>query len=183
MTVLIIDTTTERGLIALGDRHGNIVMEKRFPPGHQNSDHLFTLLIEMKVVPKLLTLIVCAVGPGSYTGIRVGAVVAKTLSFLNNIPLVGVCTLNGFPKPALIDAKMGGAYIAKGDSWEKMSLENALEVVGRGVVYTPNATQLTLKVPDVQWKECYPSAEQLLRYGLYSIDGASTCGDLLIQYQ
>jgi tRNA threonylcarbamoyl adenosine modification protein YeaZ len=183
MTVLIIDTTTERGLIALGDMQGNVVKEKRLPPGYQNSDHLFPVLIEMKVVPKDLELIVCAAGPGSYTGIRVGAVVAKTLSFLNNISLVGVCTLRGFPEPSLIDAKAGGAYIRNGDSWVRLPLTEALEQVGTGPVFTPNASQLHVKAPNVQWKECYPSAEQLLKVGLESIEEASQKGDLVIQYQ
>lgn len=182
MTVLIIDTTTERGLVALGNFDGTIVAEKRLPAGFQNSDHLFPTIQELEIKPETLVLIICAVGPGSFTGIRVGAVVAKTLSFVNKVPLVGVCTLEGFAAPALIDAKMGGAYVLQNGQWERMPLELALEVVGAGVVHTPNASLLKIKAPSVQWEECYPSAERYLAIGLAKAAEGSTDGDLEILY-
>lgn len=182
MTVLIIDTTTERGLVALGTLEGKIITEKRLPAGFQNSDHLFPTLKELNVNPKTLVLIICAVGPGSYTGIRVGAVVAKTLSYVNKIPLVSVCTLDGFAAPALIDAKMGGAYVIDNGKWERLPLERALELVGNGEVFTPNATLLLAKAPLVQWKECYPSAEKYLKIGLERLPSGTTNGDLEIYY-
>lgn len=38
--------------------------------------------------------IAVAIGPGSYTGLRVGLAVAKGLSLANQIPLIGVPTLD-----------------------------------------------------------------------------------------
>lgn len=182
MTILVIDTSTERGLVALGSPEGHIVAEKRLPPGYQNSDHLFPTLQELGIAEKKLTLIVCSIGPGSFTGIRVGAIVAKTLSFARQIPLVGVCTLEGFESPALVDAKMGGAYVLENGKWARMPLEKALEIVGSGVVHTPNAALLQTKAPSVQWNECYPSAEKYLRLGLGKVAEATINGDLTIDY-
>lgn len=182
MTVLIIDTSTERGIVALGNEEGVVIAEKRLPPGYQNSDHLFPTLQELDFDPAKLKLIVCAVGPGSYTGIRVGAVVAKMLSFVHQIPLIGVGTLEGFPAPALVDAKSGGAYVLADGAWQRMPLDAALEVVGTGVVYTPSAVQLKVKAPSVQWKECYPSAEKLLKIGLARRPESSTEGNLVLAY-
>lgn len=38
--------------------------------------------------------IIVTQGPGSYTGIRIGVTLAKTLAFTKNIPLIGVSTLH-----------------------------------------------------------------------------------------
>ena len=182
MTVLIIDTSTERGLVALGNEMGVVTSEKRLPPGYQNSDYLFPALQALNVDFKELTLIVCAVGPGSFTGIRVGAAVAKALSFSLHVPLIGVNTLKGFPLPALIDAKSGGAYVLDKDTWLRLPLEAALEKVGHDKVYTPNASQLRLKALGVEWVECYPSAEKLLHLGVANKTAAQVDGSLSIEY-
>lgn len=51
------------------------------------------LLQECNVKPKELNKIVVAAGPGSYTGVRIGVTVAKTLAWALNIPIVGVSSL------------------------------------------------------------------------------------------
>ncbi len=182
MTVLIIDTTTESGIVALGTMDGKITAEKKLPAGYQNSDHLFPVLQELGVKATDLEMIVCATGPGSYTGIRVGAVVAKTLSYTHKIPLVGVCTLEGFPEPALIDAKMGGAYILHHGKWARLPLEEALTALDATSVYTPNATLLATKAHTIEWHECYPSAERYLQKGIRLLPNATTNGELQIDY-
>jgi tRNA threonylcarbamoyladenosine biosynthesis protein TsaB len=78
-----------------------------------------SLLAECDVVPKELDLIVVAKGPGSYTGVRIGVTIAKTLAWTLNIPLVGVSSLEvlaanakyfgGFISP-LFDARRGQIY-------------------------------------------------------------------------
>ncbi|MGP7819576.1 tRNA (adenosine(37)-N6)-threonylcarbamoyltransferase complex dimerization subunit type 1 TsaB [Niallia sp. 01092] len=51
------------------------------------------LMKECDIKPKELTKIVVAKGPGSYTGVRIGVTIAKTLAWTLNIPLVGVSSL------------------------------------------------------------------------------------------
>lgn len=63
--------------------------------------------------------IAVAKGPGSYTGIRIGVTIAKTLAWTLKVPLVGVSTLrlmaatpryfNGYIVP-VIDARRGNIY-------------------------------------------------------------------------
>lgn len=79
-------------------------------------DHV---LKEVDLTPKQLDRIIVAKGPGSYTGVRIGVSVAKTLAWSLNIPLVGVSSLetlalngkyfNGFVSP-LFDARRGQIY-------------------------------------------------------------------------
>lgn len=67
-----------------------------------------------------LDLIVYAQGPGSFTGLRIGAGVAQGLSMALNIPLMGIPTLDAVasiaPKHpyvlAAIDARMGEVFYA-----------------------------------------------------------------------
>jgi len=78
------------------------------------------LLKDVDVKPSELTKIVVAEGPGSYTGVRIGVTIAKTLAWTLNIPLVGVSSLkvvaatvgryfNGVISP-LFDARRGQIY-------------------------------------------------------------------------
>lgn len=51
------------------------------------------LLEEVSIKPNELDRIVVAEGPGSYTGLRIGISIAKTLAWTLNVPLVGVSSL------------------------------------------------------------------------------------------
>ncbi len=120
MVALLIDTATERGIVALFDRE-KLLLSYELPIGLQNSLTLMPTvqkaLQEAGLTFQELSLLVAGVGPGSYTGIRVGAVVVKTLSFALQKPLVGVSTLSGLIPAqdgrfaALMDAKIGGIYL------------------------------------------------------------------------
>jgi tRNA threonylcarbamoyladenosine biosynthesis protein TsaB len=78
-----------------------------------------TLLSDCDTNPKELTKIVVAQGPGSYTGVRIGVTIAKTLAWTLQIPLSGVSSLevlaangryfNGLISP-LFDARRGQIY-------------------------------------------------------------------------
>ena len=51
------------------------------------------LMKECDMLPSDLTKIVVAKGPGSYTGVRIGVTIAKSLAWSLQIPLVGVSSL------------------------------------------------------------------------------------------
>ncbi|WP_394238938.1 tRNA (adenosine(37)-N6)-threonylcarbamoyltransferase complex dimerization subunit type 1 TsaB [Niallia oryzisoli] len=78
------------------------------------------LLFDCEMKPADLDKIVVAKGPGSYTGVRIGVTIAKTLAWALSIPLVGVSSLevlaagagryfNGCISP-LFDARRGQIY-------------------------------------------------------------------------
>ena len=67
-----------------------------------------------------LTRIAVAVGPGSFTGIRIGVSAARAIALARDLPVVGVSTLAAFAAPwlgmqqivaAAIDARHGNIYV------------------------------------------------------------------------
>lgn len=81
---------------------------------------LENLMATLQLPPTALQKIVVAKGPGSYTGLRIGVTLAKTLAWTLNIELVGVSTLEamaagkkeaGLVVP-LMDARRDNVYTA-----------------------------------------------------------------------
>ncbi len=126
---LLIETSTERGVLA-GVQGEDILFSEELPFGLNQSRFLMptltTILHANGWKGSDLTCVGVGIGPGSYTGIRIGAAVAQTLAYAWNVPLVGVSSLDGFVPSqenvafaAIIDARIGGAYIRKGYYSEK----------------------------------------------------------------
>lgn len=124
MLSLVIETSTDRGCLALFE--GQEERSKiRLPAGPQNAQSVLPQIEQLMTGQKIsladLKFLTVGVGPGSYTGMRVGAMVAKTLSYALKIPLVGISSLEGFIPTqsgqfaAIIDAKIGGAYYMIGE--------------------------------------------------------------------
>lgn len=107
--MLILETSCEMGCLVLAENERPI-RHKALPGGPELSR---TLALEVKNLLEETKpdLVAVGVGPGSYTGIRVGAALAKGLSYGWKVPLVGFCSLKAFgPPPVLVDARMGGFY-------------------------------------------------------------------------
>lgn len=69
-----------------------------------------------------LTAIAVSIGPGSFTGLRIGMATAKTMAYALGIPIVGVptmeglawnCPLDGVCLSAMLDAQKGNVYTAR----------------------------------------------------------------------
>ena len=52
------------------------------------------LLKQHKVLPKNLGLIIVCIGPGSFTGIRVGVATANAMAFVLDVPIIGIKAKN-----------------------------------------------------------------------------------------
>jgi len=93
MRVLAIDTAFKDGRIAFVI-DGKLVAEETLEAGHLESN-TFASVLKLGIQPDLsnIDLVALAAGPGSFTGLKIGAIVAKSLSFLQGKPLKGVGTL------------------------------------------------------------------------------------------
>ena len=123
MKILAIDTSNYTLGIALMD-HEKVIGEYITNLKKNHSVRVMPaiefLLKECEVSPADLTKIVVAKGPGSYTGVRIGVTIAKSLAWTLQIPLVGISSLEivaatvgrYFPSRVspLFDARRGQIY-------------------------------------------------------------------------
>ena len=123
MLSLLIDTSTEQGLAAIARDH-QLLFQGQLPPGLKSSAFLLpeiqSGLKQLNLRIQDLDSIVVGKGPGSYTGIRMGVITAKTLAFASNLPLIGLCTLHAFTPSSegefavFLDAGISGVYAIRG---------------------------------------------------------------------
>lgn len=85
MTALIIDTSGPQGVLACS-MEGTLTQTFPLPAGRPLTKHLFTTLLSFG--KQKIDFIAVGVGPGTFTGTRVGAMTAQALAFGWGIPLV-----------------------------------------------------------------------------------------------
>ncbi len=102
MKTLLIETSQSTGAIALASE-GKILSSHTFgqSPGALKIllPSIQTLLREHNWELKELCRIAVGIGPGSYTGMRVGITVAQTLAFALKLPFTSFCSLFAFIPP------------------------------------------------------------------------------------
>ena len=94
MTIsLAIDTATSRTIVAIVD-DGKVLFES-FHDGAMDHGKAITQLVSqaLKVCP-VPNQVVVGMGPGPFTGLRVGITFAHTFALARNIPVIGVCSLD-----------------------------------------------------------------------------------------
>src|SRR6476660_6182130 len=127
---LAIETSGRIGSVALIDENGAIE-EREFPHGLQHAAGLIPLMDEMCQAsgwtPADLRQVYVSAGPGSFTGLRIGITLAKTLAFATGARLVAVPTMRVLVENAppearhvivVLDAKREQIFTAR---FEKVS--------------------------------------------------------------
>ncbi|MBE6652957.1 MAG: tRNA (adenosine(37)-N6)-threonylcarbamoyltransferase complex dimerization subunit type 1 TsaB [Ruminococcaceae bacterium] len=96
MLILALDSTAQVGSVALCEDE-KLIAEYTINTGHTHSE---TLLPMVESVLKIagytvddVDLFVCTAGPGSFTGVRIGAATVKGMAFGKEKPCIGVSTL------------------------------------------------------------------------------------------
>ena len=98
MYTLFIDTHDE--LITVGLVNENDVFIKEQASFHKHAVYLVpmvrSILSENKLTVKDIKNIVCINGPGSFTGLRIGLTVSKTLAYTLNVPIYLMSSLEAY---------------------------------------------------------------------------------------
>lgn len=172
-TVLAIDTSTAQGSLALL-RDGETLFSATFVSERTHNAVLFAPLAEaLKLAPEI-QLIVVGIGPGSYTGVRVGIAAALGISMARNIPLIGWNSLaavaaNSAHFATVGDARRGMFHFSELRGHRIVSgphLETAEAIAARcgkfgGAIYTTDS----LSPPFCDAQVSAPSAERLAEIG------------------
>lgn len=103
MKILAFDTSTSSAALALWQDHRYLV-DCRYQFGNQHSQFLLTeiehLLRRVSWERQDLNALVVGLGPGSFTGLRVGVATAQGLSFALSRPLYGASSLDALAQSA-----------------------------------------------------------------------------------
>ena len=122
MKALAIDTTNNVLGIAIVDEQtviGEYITNLKKNHSVRAMPAIERLLHDCDLTPKNLDKVIVATGPGSYTGVRIGVSIAKTMAWALQLPIVGISSLeilaangryfDGLISP-IFDARRGQVY-------------------------------------------------------------------------
>lgn len=167
MKILAVDTSGASASCAV-TQDGRVLAETTLNSGRTHASHLVPmidgLLGLLGLKPADMDAFAVSVGPGSFTGLRIGAVTMKSMAYASNRPLAGISTLEAMafcmPPSAgivcpLLDARNrqvyaalyrveGGAPVLSGEEsgLPVEALAEAMKTVGEPVLLTGDAADL-----------------------------------------
>lgn len=138
MKILAIDTSTDTGSIAITDGE-DVLVESILNVGKTHSETLIPSFQEMLEKTQLdikdLDLLALTLGPGSFTGVRIGTSTVKGFALALGKPVAGISTLealasnfpfSSLPIMPLFDARRGEIYSAM-FKWENSEIKRLSE--------------------------------------------------------
>lgn len=170
MLILGLDTATRATTVALLNVKAGTVTERRDDPPRGVRPRHTTRLLALAVEAMMdagcgwgdLTQIAVGVGPGTFTGLRIGVSTARALASARDLPLVGVSTLRslahgaaataageGRAVLAVLDARRGEVFAA-GWSPGTVADPGALPLLAPTAL-TPEALEDALPGPGTGW--------------------------------
>ena len=146
---LAIDTSTSRTIVGIID--GDNVLFEKFHEGATNHGRALSQLVaEALKISHPPKQVVVGMGPGPFTGLRVGISFAHAFGLARNIPVIGVCSLDAIAideseYTVAIDARRKEIYWARyrdGVRIEGPSVSKPAEVDGFIIDQYPNMRKL-----------------------------------------
>lgn len=131
--LLALDTSTPLVTVALADAGAVLdctTTERSMQHGELLASMIAAALARIDAVRQDLSAVVVGVGPGPYTGLRVGVVTARMLGLSLRIPVHGVCSLDILAAGA-VDAGVGQPFLATLDARRKELFWAAYDAAGR----------------------------------------------------
>uniref|UniRef100_UPI003FEFEC06 tRNA (adenosine(37)-N6)-threonylcarbamoyltransferase complex dimerization subunit type 1 TsaB n=1 Tax=Megasphaera elsdenii TaxID=907 RepID=UPI003FEFEC06 len=137
--LLAIETSSLVSSVALlheDTLRAELTIQARLTHSEQLMPHIADMLDKASVKKSQIDGVAVAVGPGSFTGLRIGLATAKGLSFAWNVPIVGVTTPVSLAWNfvgvsdricTLIDAQKGNVY-AGVYRWDRTTLTTEKEI-------------------------------------------------------
>jgi tRNA threonylcarbamoyl adenosine modification protein YeaZ len=159
--LLAFDTATSHVTVALHDGDGVVAeysASESMRHGEMLAPGIAEVLHRAGAISQDITAVAVGVGPGPFTGLRVGLVTARTMALALEIPVYGVCSLDVLAAEAIdaglddfvvaTDARRKEVYVASyagglrttgPDVVRPADAATDLAVVGRGALLYPDA--------------------------------------------
>ena len=131
--LLAFDTATALVTVALhdGDRVvAECASDQPMKHGEQLAPLIEAVMADAGIVRQDLTAIAVGVGPGPFTGLRVGLVTARTLGFVLEVPVYGVCSLDVVAAEVAAGGAAGGEFLVATDARRKEVYLAAYDAAG-----------------------------------------------------
>lgn len=176
MYSLVLETSSLRGLFAIL-KDDKVLFKQELSFGIRESNELVPVIEmgfnEINLSINDIETIIIGRGPGSFTGLRIGASVAKAFSYAKSIPIVTVDSLKCLspiqdgPFAVLLDAKAKGIFVQKGlkeheqvyfeDQYKIISIDNVEEEIkDRATLITAHKATFATKLS----KEIYEKLQE-----------------------
>jgi tRNA threonylcarbamoyl adenosine modification protein YeaZ len=161
MTVsLAIDTSTSRTIVGVV-RDGDLVFEKFHEGATDHGRALTDLVAQALGATSQIDQVVVGMGPGPFTGLRVGITFARTFALARKIPVIGVCSLDAIAidKSDYIvatDARRKEIYWARYSDGQRIDgphVSTPADVAGHILGFFPDAASLVKQAANVHVKE------------------------------
>jgi len=124
--ILLINTTTEKTAIGLA-KNGKLIAHKIWTSHQNQSQELLPeidkLFSKTKTNPRRLKAILANIGPGSFTGLRVGLSIANSFGFALNLPVIGISRFELVPTTSR-DKKITVQILARADEYYTAQVKN-----------------------------------------------------------
>jgi tRNA threonylcarbamoyladenosine biosynthesis protein TsaB len=158
--ILALDAATSTVVVGLASPQGRVLAERRLSGarGDVIPGVVSELTGEIGCRLSDVTEIVCGVGPGSFTGIRIALAFAHGAAFGRKLPLVGVSSLQAVARHAdlagqdplvLLDALRGEVYVRDGgDPDRRAMLEEIASLARERVVVAEGRPDFVARMPD-----------------------------------
>lgn len=120
--LLAFDTATPFVTVALADGDDvvvELVSDQKMKHGEQLAPLVERALAEAGIVRQDLSAVAVGVGPGPFTGLRVGLVTARTLAHVLEIPVYGACTLDVLAVEAVDTGTVHDDFVVATDARRK----------------------------------------------------------------
>jgi tRNA threonylcarbamoyladenosine biosynthesis protein TsaB len=178
MNILGIDTTTTflNVIARTGDVSVSLSGNTGFRHGESLMPWIEKILEELALPAAELELIICALGPGSFTGLRIGLATAKGLALGTGCPIVGVPSLdiygrkNAFFDGAVfpvIDARKNRFYTAGFEAGKRVT--EYLDCAGEEILaMLADKQQALLAGPDCEKIRQYYTDAEKFRHVFFS---------------
>lgn len=108
MIALVLDTSTPAvsvGLVEVGARA--VLLAERVVVDGRRHGELLAVGAEAVLQAGTPEVVVVGVGPGPFTGLRVGIVTGAAFGSARGLPVLGVCSLDGLAEPGLVGSGVG----------------------------------------------------------------------------